>query len=238
MMKQISRCLLRRLFAFVCRRQYEEQLSRNYSERPIEYRFALQQLSEVRPTRILDVGTGTTAWPALLYDCGYVVTALDNIRDYWTNDVINRHWLVLDRDVTLPVRNLGHFDVVTCISVLEHVSKPIDAVANMVDLLPLGGTLIITTPYNVSEGSPNVYRRPDALYGQNAAYVCRSYCKRDLDQWLAMGLRVEFQELWCLFSGPLWATGQRTEWKLASEAEPHQLGCFAFRKVNPSVQGT
>jgi hypothetical protein len=38
--------------------------------------------------------------------------------------------------------------------------------------------------------------------------------------------------MWRLFSGPVWATGDRIAWEQAqSEDAPHQLGCFEFEKV-------
>ena len=39
---------------------------------------------------------------ALLASCGYVVTAIDNIRDYWPNGMVNRHWHVQNDDITKP----------------------------------------------------------------------------------------------------------------------------------------
>jgi hypothetical protein len=29
-------------------------------------------------------------------ECGFVVTAIDNVRDYWDHGMVNRHWTVLD----------------------------------------------------------------------------------------------------------------------------------------------
>jgi SAM-dependent methyltransferase len=204
----------------------------HHNERPIEYRFALECLAAGHPKHVLDVGTGTTAWPHLLRNCGFVVTAIDNVRDYWADCEINRHWEVLDVDITNPGEFTGSFDAVTCISVIEHVVEHEEAVCNMARMLVPGGLMIITTPYNHQQYSANVYARPDALYGQNLKFICRSHSAKEIEQWERLGLRLKRRELWRLFTGPVWATGQRISWEQApSEVAPHQLGCFEFEKV-------
>ena len=64
----------------ICLNEFRHQVFSVHNERSIEYRFALQALGENRPRTVLDVGTGTTAWPHLLRNCGYVVTGIDNVR--------------------------------------------------------------------------------------------------------------------------------------------------------------
>jgi SAM-dependent methyltransferase len=216
----------------ICSSEFQHQAFTVHNERSIEYRFALQVLGENHPKSVLDVGTGTTAWPHLLRNCGYVVTAIDNVRDYWPEGMVNRHWTVLDLDILDPKDKLAKdFEAITCISVLEHIEDHARAMQNMVRLLATGGVLILTTPYSHHHHHPNVYRHPEALYGQDAPYICRSSSEPELNQWLASGLALERRELWRLFTGPVWATGQRCAWRVASlEDEPHQLGCFAFRK--------
>jgi hypothetical protein len=73
----------------VCSSEYRAQAFSAHNERPIEYRFALQALGDEHPKTVLDVGTGTTAWPHLLRSCGYVITAIDNVRDYWPAGMVN-----------------------------------------------------------------------------------------------------------------------------------------------------
>ena len=65
----------------ICTAEDERQTFSYHNERPIEYRFSLQVMAENRPKTVLDVGAGTTAWPHLLRNCGFVVTAIDNVRD-------------------------------------------------------------------------------------------------------------------------------------------------------------
>ncbi|HEU5399943.1 MAG TPA: hypothetical protein VFU86_01225, partial [Terriglobales bacterium] len=70
----------------LCGTEYSTQTFSHHNERSIEYRFALQSLATKRPKTVLDVGTGTTSWPHLLRNCGFVTTAIDNVRDYWDRD--------------------------------------------------------------------------------------------------------------------------------------------------------
>ncbi len=216
----------------VCLAESDSQKFTHHNERPIEYRFALECLARVRPRTVLDVGTGTTAWPHLLRNCGFVVAAHDNVRDYWDHQMVNRHWTVLNVDITKPKDFRGPFDAVTCISVMEHIVDHENAVRNMLHVLAPGGQLIITTPYNHREYCPNVYKRPDALYGQDLPYICRSHSGEEIEKWQRLGARLKRREMWRLFSGPVWATGDRVPWEMAqSEDAPHQLGCFEFEKI-------
>jgi 2-polyprenyl-3-methyl-5-hydroxy-6-metoxy-1,4-benzoquinol methylase len=231
MLRRFVHTLGRTYVRRVCRSEFEHQSFRVHNERPIEFGFALAALAGSRPRTVLDVGTGTTAWPHLLRNCGFVVTAIDNVRDYWASGMTNRHWTVLDVDIVDPQGLDGEFEAITCISVLEHIEDHATAVRNMHRYLAPGGLLILTTPFSAGNPCPNVYARPDALYGQQAAYICRSSSQAELDQWLSCGFSLERQELWRLFTGPVWATGERSDWQRVTDpAESHQLGCFALRK--------
>lgn len=216
----------------ICSDEYEQQRFVTHNERPIEYRFALAALAEAKPKTVLDVGTGTTAWPHLLHNCGYIVTAIDNVRDYWSAGMVNRHWPVLDVDILSPSDSLRPpYDAITCISVVEHIEDHERAVRNMAALLAPGGILILTTPYSHHHFDANVYARADTAYTSSVPYICRSSSTTELSRWLACGFELVRQELWCLWSGPVWATGERREWTLAqSPDDPHQLSCFLFRK--------
>jgi hypothetical protein len=76
-----------------------------------------------------------------------------------------------------------------------------------------------------------VYTRPDALYGKDLPFICRSSSETELRQWLSCGLSLKKRELWRMYTGPVWATGQRCPWEQAeTESQPHQLGCFVFQK--------
>lgn len=77
---------------WVCEREFKRQELGRLNERPIEYGFVFNRMAELYPKRILDVGTGTTAVPSVMRTCGPIVTASDNVRDYWPHGMFNRHY--------------------------------------------------------------------------------------------------------------------------------------------------
>lgn len=232
MAKRMAHSLGRSYIGHITRDEFKSQTFTRHNERPIEFRFVFEQLTRLRPTTVLDVGTGTTALPHLLATCGCVVTATDNVRDYWPTGMSNRHWHVIDSDITRETLD-RQFDMITCISVIEHISDHGAAFRNMISMLNPGGHLIITTPYNETTAHPNVYTLPDSAYGRSLPYICRSTSRQDVDAWLSSsGATLVCQEFWRLWTGTVWTQGtflQRPE--QGSASSPHQLSCMLFTRT-------
>jgi SAM-dependent methyltransferase len=216
----------------VTRSEARHQEQRRHNERPIEYAFLFRHLARLCPCSVLDVGTGNTPLPALLRVCGCTVTASDNVSDYWPLGMFNRHWHVEDDDITCS-RLPGRYDLITCISVLEHIQDHRSAMRTMFRLLAPGGHLVLTCPYSEGEYVENVYRLPAARAEyQEEPYICRSYARVQLDEWLAEnGASVVEQEFWRIETGGVHALG---DWlfpalKVCRE-EVHQLTCLLLRK--------
>ncbi len=215
------------------RNEVEEQRFSRYNERPIEYRFVFQHMAELCPATILDVGTGNTALPACLRSCGAVVTASDNVTDYWPEGMFNRHWLIEDDDITKSKLH-GPYDLVTCISVLEHIEDHRAAVREMFRLLAPGGHLIVTCPYTETEYVENVYELSGAREGyRNAPYICRSYSRQQLEQWISDSeATVVVQEFWRIETGRVHALG---DWSFPAvqvgSEDLHQLTCLLIKKA-------
>lgn len=219
-----GRNAIRRVTAYEAGRQKFQKIN----ERPVEYSFAFSWLNQIQPTTVLDVGTGKSALPALVRTCGFLVTAIDNIKDYWTKGLTNRHWLVEDQDITRPGAD-KQFDVVLCISVLEHITETRAAIEGMHARTRPGGYLILTTPFG-HEGHPNVYTLPGS-YGVNNRYPCRQHSPADLESWLSCGFELVAAEYWAAFDSPYWSVGSFIRPLRRSDA-PAQLGCFVFRRPN------
>jgi SAM-dependent methyltransferase len=213
----------------ILRYEWSKRDQRRVNERPIEYPFALTCLSDLCPSSVLDVGPGTSAWPQLLANCGYNVTAIDEGDSYWGGLPNNRHHHLLRDDITNPSIG-GQFDVITCLSVIEHIQEHEAAVRGMRSLLSSRGCAILSFPYSERHFVENVYSLPGVSYGIDAPYICRVYSRREIDRWLAVGFEVERQEYYRVFTGDLWAFGERLRPPVKTTAdEPHHLTCVLLR---------
>jgi len=234
MIKPFIHSLGRRYLNRVCRSEYEAQQFKRWNERPVEFRFVFEQLTRLCGTArtVVDVGTGTTALPHLMANCGFVVTAIDNVRDYWTEGMVNRHFLVKDDDITKSTLASESFDVATCVSVLEHIPPHEKAMANMHRVLKSGGHLILTIPYHDNEYHANVYDHAESTIGRGLPYVCQSYSRAELNKWVALGFEIAEQEFWQMWAGRLWTCGEKLNPpRRTGVSEPHQLTCLLLRKV-------
>lgn len=200
------------------------------NERTIEYGFVFDNLTKLMPKTILDVGTGTTALPHVMQNCGFIVTAIDNFRDYWSKRICNRHFYIIEDDILNPKID-QRFDLITCISVLEHIPESNEAVKSMSNLLTKDGYLVLTFPYNENLYVNNIYTHPDASYGKDAPYICQVYSRSEIDNWLKNSpLELIKQDYWQVFSGRLWTLGERIiPPKRVSIYEPHHLTCVLFK---------
>jgi SAM-dependent methyltransferase len=201
------------------------------NERPVEYAFVFHQLTIAAPQSVLDIGTGTTALPHLMRTCGYLVTAIDNVHDYWPAGMVNRHYHVINDDI-LNSQLSGKFDFITCVSVLEHIPAHELAVRSMFSLLNPGGRILLTFPYNETTYIDNVYHLPEASYGQENPFICQVFSRKQLDAWLEQNQAVLLTEdLWRMFSGEFWTFGHRllppTQVSLPKQ---HHLACILLGK--------
>ena len=210
-------------------------MPRRLNERAVEYAFVFHHLGRLAPRTVLDVGTGTTALPALLDTCGYDVTAIDNVTDYWPKGMENKHWDVLDDDIRAP-KIEGQFDAVVCVSVIEHILEYYQALDGLAKLTKPGGHIIMTCPYNTSIGSENCYSL-EGSYGKKHPYICRQLTRPALSQWLERsGVRIVAQEWWQVFDSDVWSVG-----KLIQPPEPagatdlHQHTCLLLKKGDENV---
>src|SRR6266571_3347595 len=169
--------------SMLCRREFRAQRFYEINERPIELAFLFRQLTRIWPKTVLDVGTGVTSLPHLMRTCGFVVTAIDNIKDYWPYGMVNRHYHVINDDITSPQLRQT-FDFITCISVIEHIAEHDAAVKSMFSMLNPGGHLVITFPYNEGQYVENVYKLPGAGVKAIPTFITQVYSRRELDRWL------------------------------------------------------
>jgi len=215
----------------LCAREYKQQTFKGINERPIEYAFLFRQIVKLWPKTILDVGTGMTALPHLMRNCGFLVTAVDNTSEYWPTGMINRHYHVINDDITNTTLT-ETFDVITCISVLEHIHDHRTAMKSMYKLLKHGGHLILTCPYNEKDYVKNVYKLPDSSVRRKLPFITQAFSRRELDSWLSDS-RYELlkQEYWQFFEGDFWTCGAKLAHPVQVGTEDrHQLCCLSLAK--------
>lgn len=231
MVKEALKSLALRSGGYYCtavnKREFKRQQFQDLNERTIEYGFLFNALQHTWPVTILDVGTGTTALPAVLRTCGFLITAVDNISGYWPKGMINRHYHIVQDDITNT--NLkDQFEFITCISVLEHITDYIAAVQSMFRLLRQGGHLLLTFPYNETRYIENVYKLPEAGYGQDFPFICQVFSRNEIENLMSSnGAFIVEQEYWEVFSGDLWTFGKRLNPpRRVGKNDKHHLTCI------------
>ena len=221
----------------LCKREYASQKFAGINERPVELRFVFSQLARICPKTVLDVGTGTTALPHLIRNCGFMVTATDNTRDYWPAGMINRHYHVINDDIT-ATKLREKFDLIVCISVLEHIKDHRSAVRSMFSLLNPGGHLILTFPYHEQSYAENVYKLPGSGVKEEYSFVTQAFSRNEVDAWLHdNGGELVEQEYWKFFTGEYWTLGERLFPPVRVEKdELHQHSCILMRKSSGDTE--
>ena len=178
-------------------------------QRLIEHAFVFDVLADYGPEKVLDVGTGTrSTLPATLLEAQVEVVAIDEMVSYWGHAVENRYSPIIPADILSPnkcIKNSAPFDAVTCICTLEHIIGHDRAVKNMVDLLKVGGVLILTFPY-ASEYELDIYNK----LGRPKQYPVQLFSGVEVAIWCNQNpvelKRIEFSKH---FEGETWGVGGR-----------------------------
>ena len=158
------------------------------SERSVEIPWLLSRIG--KPTRILDIGSAGAKYLSALAATGAEVTAIDT-REFQPPAGVNAYRLDARK---LPDDWAGRFDVVTCVSVLDHVG--LDAYGNTEDITALtdvireigrviatGGRLLVTVPVGRSQltthpdGGQRVFDLDDiAVLFDMDLWFCKQSC--------------------------------------------------------------
>ena len=230
--KGLYKSIVNRLLTPLLVREWKNPSFTIINERVIEYKFTLECLSKVCPSKVLDVGPGKSAWPHVMAYCGFRVTAIDEIEGYWRTRNFNRHYHIIKDDITQP-KIKQQFDLITCISVLEHIPNYNAAIQGMFKLLKSNGHLVLTFPYNEQQYIENVYKLPGAGYGQDKSYVCQVFSRKQISAWVKeFSCKVVEQEYYESFSGDYWTFGECiSPPRKVTKQEKHQLTCLLLQKM-------
>lgn len=217
---------------WTCRREYRSQKYSGVNERAVEILFVFRQLTRLWPKTVLDVGTGTTSLPHLIRNCGFLVTATDNIKDYWPFGMINRHYHILNDDITDSKLDKT-FDFVTCISVLEHIENHGAAVNNIFKLLNPDGCILLTFPYNENEYVKNVYNLPGSDVKEKYPFITQVFSRNEVNTWLKDNNgRLVDQEYWKFYTGDYWTIGNMIDRPVqVGRDELHHITCILIKKT-------
>ena len=118
-----------------------------------------------------------------------------------------------------------NFDLITCISTLEHIIDHKEAVRNMFSLLKKGGYLILSFPYNEKRYIYNIYDSSEAGYGKLNPYICQVFSRNEIKSWLDKNKHnILEQEYYKVFTGKYWTFGKRLSIpQKVSKGELHHL---------------
>lgn len=108
-------------------------------------------IDDAAPRTILDLGSGDGTLAGLLSQKGYVVTGLEQsesgialARQAFPSVRFERH----DLGTPLPAKDVGRYDCVTSIEVVEHLLLPRKLMEAARQALRPGGLFVLTTPYH------------------------------------------------------------------------------------------
>ncbi|GFK92595.1 Ubiquinone biosynthesis O-methyltransferase [Fundidesulfovibrio magnetotacticus] len=194
------------------------------SERLAEYSFVMNKLRTIPGRRLLDVGTSRTSLPNLLHACGFEVVALDASEQFNTCFYVELGDIVTKKFDT-------QFDIVVCVSTLEHIFDCDAAMSNMYRLLRSGGHLIVTFPYSDNCPVNNIYEHCGGDLPWPGA-LTRIFARVDVDRWISNdGWRLVAEEYF-----NVWGSDYCNQSVAAfpvvpvSISEEHDVACLIFSK--------
>lgn len=115
-----------------------------------------------KEARILDVGSGLSIWPFFLASKGFDVTCIDPAEHSKIKDISNQlnipiHVFPYDITEAIDEFEAKPFDIVTCLSVFEHIEDDTKAIQNIAKMLKPGGVL-----YSIVDFYSKYIEYPDA----------------------------------------------------------------------------
>lgn len=234
LIKKLYKKIERYFILFRNKRDYNGQEQKYLNERALEFSYLFNQISHLWPRTAIDVGTGMSPLPAMLQNCGILTSAIDNIEDYWENDMLNKHFWVKNEDITCLVNN-QKYDLVCCISVLEHINDHDKALKGLTSLLKdTNSRLILTFPYTEDSYCSNVYEEELSAVTQKFTFKTQSFSRKNIDTWIKVNnLKIYDQHYWRYFSGKYWTCGDRLNKPIISSKDNvHQLSFITLGMID------
>lgn len=220
-------------FMYAEKPKKREETSTPFSERFVEYGFTFEALGSLYPNRVLDVGTGMSALPSLMRLGGSEVIAIDHTAALTANPA----YYVWNHDIQTK-RFPQAFDMVTCVSTLEHVFNYEEGMDNMIASLREGGHLVLTIPLSINEFVPNVYQQEgNYYYDPSCSWLTRAFSAAMVEAWVRKhGLKTVTERHYALFTGHGLGDGEPLKVPRPCTAQDFpDIGCYLFQLGSPAV---
>jgi ubiquinone/menaquinone biosynthesis C-methylase UbiE len=183
-------------------------------------RFALRKITG---RHVLDVGVGE--FPAFWYmlnQCGVDAVGTDILPQYFPESLGSLKTCLFQDDITKTRIKPDSFDVVTCISTLEHIPDWQAAVINMRRLCRNGGRIIITVPFSRNYPADNI---------KGGNKLTRIFSSAQISEMEGLAGPMTSAEYWKCWSGAAWRQGERLGMPESDRVNPDLIGvCFEVMK--------
>ncbi len=127
----------------------------------------LRHLDISPPARVLDVGCGWGTTLEALERAGYCVTGADISRRALKQlDRPGRDLVEIDLTQPLPANEVGRYDAVLALDVIEHLDDDRAAVGRLGELARAGGYVVVSVP-----ARPDLFSEFDAIQGHRRRYT-------------------------------------------------------------------
>jgi len=161
-----------------------------------EYAYSLLYSGHRFRGKVLDVGSARSAFPYYLGSKGYSVTTIDVADEEYRSEVGKKFGV---KSIFGDLREFnpeleGKFDLITNLSVIEHIDEDTKAIQNLARYLKPGGIMVISTDfYDEYIEYPDANRkivldRPAGSHTDSRVYTPETFTKRLLDPLEKMGV--------------------------------------------------
>ena len=161
-----------------------------------EYAYSLLYSGHRHRGNVLDVGSAKSVFPYYLSHKGYKVTTVDVADSDFRCSMKDKFGVAaIDGDIRDPLSIDGKFDMITALSVVEHIDKDTQAVINLSKLLKPGGVIVISSDfYDKYIEYPNANRtivtdRPQGSHTDSRVYTGNTFINRIINPLEKTGIK-------------------------------------------------
>ena len=162
-----------------------------------EYTSVMSHAIDFEFGEILDVGSAKSVFPYYLALRGNNVTTLDLVDEKFRKDMEDLYDV---KALTLDIRKFvpglkNNFDLITCLSVIEHIDEDTKAILNLAEYLRPGGVIVVSSdfyPKYIEYPDANrkiVKDRPEGSHTDSRVYTPEAFMERIIKPLEKAGLK-------------------------------------------------